>query len=328
MIGMLWRTLESYDIDPRRAIGKGLYRPGGESGTSGRVPQKSYAEALAKAVSLIADPAIGLRSAGYLHPSHLGALGHAWMASSSLRTAILRSQRFHQMLSDDIVMQVSDESGVLKVSYQKRFQSSTLDQEADSHLASLLNLCRLNYGQSLKPAFVRFQHGQPEDPQPWHDYFGVEVQFDQAENSLAIRNKDADTSLTVSNPMLVFLNEDIMRRQVSDLNRKDVLNRTRVTIMEQLPSGDVNEASVAEALNMTKRTLHRKLAEHGLSFRKLLIDVRQELVQCYIKEPAYSITEISFLLGYFDTSAFSRAFRSWFGQSPTEARESYVTAMN
>ena len=90
--------------------------------------------------------------------------------------------------------------------------------------------------------------------------------------------------------------------------------------MDQLPSGAVSEVSVAQALNMTTRTLHRKLVEKGISFRFLLTNVRKELVQRYINEPAYSITEISFLLGYNDTSAFSRAFKRWHGQSPTQAR--------
>ena len=73
-------------------------------------------------------------------------------------------------------------------------------------------------------------------------------------------------------------------------------------------------------MNMTTRTLHRKLAEKGLSFRSLLTRSRKELVKRYLDEPAYSITEISFLHGYADTRAFSRAFRRWYGTSPTQAR--------
>jgi AraC-like DNA-binding protein len=161
---------------------------------------------------------------------------------------------------------------------------------------------------------------KPGDPKPWHDCFGVEVQFDQAENSLAISYKDATKQLTGSSPMMVALHEDIIKRQIAELDRSDIINRALVVIMDQLPSGAVSENSVAQSLNMTKRTLHRKLVENGLSFRSLLTSVRKELVQRYIKEPAYSITEISFLMGYNDTSAFSRAFKRWHGLSPTQAR--------
>ena len=90
--------------------------------------------------------------------------------------------------------------------------------------------------------------------------------------------------------------------------------------MEQLPSGGVTEAGVAKALSLTTRTLHRRLSEKGVSFRSLLTRVRRELVERYIDEPAYSMTEIAFLLGYADTSAFSHAFKRWHGVSPTQAR--------
>jgi AraC-like DNA-binding protein len=73
-------------------------------------------------------------------------------------------------------------------------------------------------------------------------------------------------------------------------------------------------------LNISKRTLHRKLRENDETFRSLLLQVRRDLAERYIDNPDYSVTEIAFLLGYNDTSAFSRAFRNWFGYSPTQAR--------
>ena len=160
----------------------------------------------------------------------------------------------------------------------------------------------------------------PSDPRPWHELFGVEVQFNQSENCLALWNRDADKRLTGSNPMLVALHEDVIKRQIAELDRSDILKRTLAVIMDQLPSGSVSEVSVAKELNLTARTLRRRLHGKGISFRSLLTNVRKELVKRYLDDPAYSVTEISFLLGYTDTSAFSRAFRRWYGTSPTQAR--------
>lgn len=320
LIGSLWRTLEAYGIDPMRVIEEDVYHPDRAFGMSERVPYAIYNDIVGRVTDLVADPAIGLRSAEFLHPSHLGALGHAWLASSSLRTAIGRAQRFSRMYDERIDMQVSDEPGVLKVVYRQDRNISMRGLMADAQLASLLVMCRLNFGRQLVPAYVRMCRSTPANPSPWHELFGLEVVFDQAENCLAFKAHDANKQLTGSSPMLVTLHEDVIKRQIADLDRSDIIKRTIVTIMEQLPSGGVSEVSVADALNMTKRTLHRKLSEKEISFRTLLTGVRKDLVQRYINEPAYNMTEISFLLGYADTSAFSRAFKRWYGRSPTMAR--------
>ena len=96
--------------------------------------------------------------------------------------------------------------------------------------------------------------------------------------------------------------------------------------MDQLPSGRVTEEDLANSLNMSKRTLHRKLRDQGTTFRSLLTQVRKDLARFYIQNLDYSITEIAFLLGYADIRAFSRAFKSWFGQTPTELRTQTVAA--
>ena len=320
LIGSLWRTIEAYGIDPRRVIEENIYHPNRTFGMGERISLSLQNEIVNKAVDLVDDPTFGLRSAEYLHPSHLGALGHAWLASSSLRTAIGRAQRFSRMYNERINMQVSEEPKVLKVVYQSDPNLSMPELRADAQLASLLFLCRLNFGKQLVPAYVRMCRSTPADPKPWHDFFGLEVEFDQAENCLALKNHEANKQLTGSSPMLVALHEDVIKRQIADLDRSDIIKRTVVTIMEQLPSGGVSEVSVADALNVTKRTLHRKLSEKDVGFSSLLTGVRKELVQRYINEPTYSVTEISFLLGYTDTSAFSRAFKRWYGRSPTKAR--------
>lgn len=320
VMGMLWRTIESYGIDPGRVIAESVYRPDNDFRMNERVSLKDLDEILVKALALINDPAFGLRVAKYLHPSHIGALGFAWIASSSLKEAIHRLIRFGAMYNERMNLLVSEMDGVLKVETRLDPAMVYSDMKADSHLAGLLTLCRLNSGESLKPVFVRLRRSLPLDPVPWHEFFGVEVQFGQAENCIAFWLSDATKPLTGSNSMLVALHEDVIKRQIADLNHSDIINRSVSVAKQQLPSGDVSEASVAKALNMTKRTLHRKLCEQGVSFRTILTSVRKELVQRYLAEPTYSVTEISFLLGYTDTSAFSRAFRCWHGVSPTEAR--------
>jgi AraC-like DNA-binding protein len=92
----------------------------------------------------------------------------------------------------------------------------------------------------------------------------------------------------------------------------------QLKLMEELPSGRVTENRMAALLNISKRTLHRKLRSNGQTFRSLLLQVRRGMARRYLFEQNFSVTETAFLLGYNDTSAFSRAFKGWFGHSPSQ----------
>jgi AraC-like DNA-binding protein len=320
LIGMIWRTLESYGIDPRRVIDETHYRPGDEVAADKRVGFDDYDAIQDRAVELIGDPAVGLRSARFLHPSHLGALGYAWLASSTLRTALLRSQRYTRMYNEHIEMRVEAKPDRICVSYHMRRRPRRPDEIADGQLAGLLALCRTNFGSDLVPTEVTLRRAEPADPSPWHACFGTRVKFGRPENSLSIGADDADRSLTGANRELLAVHEEVIRRHLAHLEPADGLERVRMAIVEALPSGRVTEEALARTLGISRRTLHRRLRAHGTTFRRLLTEVRRELAERYILDARNSVTDLAFSLGYADTSAFSRAFRSWFGVSPTAAR--------
>ena len=102
MLGTLWRTLESYGIDPREAIPERYFSPGKKFRYSDRIRFEEYDETQARVAALVQDPAMGIRAGQHTHPSHFGALGYAWLASSSLRTALRRGQRFARMYHEQI----------------------------------------------------------------------------------------------------------------------------------------------------------------------------------------------------------------------------------
>ena len=76
---------------------------------------------------------------------------------------------------------------------------------------------------------------------------------------------------------------------------------------------------VARRLHVTPRTLARKLAEEGTSYRAIVDDLRHRMAVDLIKSGS-SMDEIAYLLGYTDTSNFRRAFRRWTGMAPSQLR--------
>jgi AraC-like DNA-binding protein len=91
-------------------------------------------------------------------------------------------------------------------------------------------------------------------------------------------------------------------------------------IIDKLPSGEVSQDQVAPSLNMSARSLQRRLKSLGTTFRRLLDETRRELAESYIDDVETDLTEIAFLLGFSEHSAFSRAFKRWTGSAPSELR--------
>jgi AraC-like DNA-binding protein len=319
-LGTLWQMLEFYGHDPRLVIGESEFTPGEGGRQSHRLTFERYDHLRTRAAELIGDPLIGLRSAEHLHPSHLGALGYAWLASSTLLTGFRRIVRYGRLFNER-------ETWILEEGQQEFVAKVVLEQPplrpfevSDSLVAGMTALCRLNYGKELNPERVTLIRPEPQDPGPWSSYFCSPVNFGSDANRLVLSMEKATKPLTGADPQLVTVHESVIERYLAGLDRSDVVNRVRVEITDELPSGGVSEESVAQALNMSKRTLHRKLQEHGETFRSLMEGVRRGLVVGYLEDDTLSLTEIAFLLGYSDASAFSRAFRRWFGRSPSEIR--------
>ena len=104
-------------------------------------------------------------------------------------------------------------------------------------------------------------------------------------------------------------------------NEDPLLNATRIEIAHALCDGAPNIDDVARGLQLSTRTLQRRLRENRSGFRQLLCEVRQRLAREYLIIPDVDLLEVSLLLGYADLSAFDHAFRDWFNESPSTYRK-------
>jgi len=87
-----------------------------------------------------------------------------------------------------------------------------------------------------------------------------------------------------------------------------------------LPHGQARASEVARRLGMSHRTLARRLSSEGLTFSGILDELKSDLAKRYLKEKHLAISEIAWLLGYREVSAFTHAFKRWTGRTPREVR--------
>ena len=73
---------------------------------------------------------------------------------------------------------------------------------------------------------------------------------------------------------------------------------------------------VARRLGLSRPTLYRKLKDEGISYETLLDELRHRMALHYLNGKKVSVNQASYLVGFSDPSAFSRAFKRWTGASP------------
>jgi AraC-like DNA-binding protein len=88
----------------------------------------------------------------------------------------------------------------------------------------------------------------------------------------------------------------------------------------ELRGGDPSLARIARRMAMSARTLQRKLSLEGTSFAEVLDCTRRTCAEAYVREPELPLTEVAYLLGFSEASAFSRAFQRWYGVPPSRYR--------
>ena len=141
--------------------------------------------------------------------------------------------------------------------------------------------------------------------------------------SMTFSAEDADLPLiTRSQSLWETLEPDFLEQMEQRVGTKTMSEKIKHALAESLPSGSTNVEDMAKPLNLSKRSLQRRLEEEGTSFQELLNETGSDMSQRYLRESALSVPEISYLLGFRDTSSFFRAFQGWTGLTPGDFRNS------
>jgi len=320
-IGNLWRTIDSYGIDPASLFAEEGIEVQLPIDPCERLPFEKIDRIRKKGMELSGDEAFGLRSATVYQASQMGALGYAWQVSLTLRKACLRLERFARILNKNVGALVDDRNRSMGVTLKLDERSECWWVRDDTGLALLTRMCRMICGDKFRLQAANFMHAEPQDIKPYFEYFACQLNFNQAENQLLIPLSLADETLVGANPELALLNDQVATRRLARIDRDDIVARVQAELMDQLPNGNISDDSVAGELHMSVRTMHRKLAEVNNNFRAILVEMRSSLAEQYILDNSLTLTEISLLLGFSEPSSFSRAFKSWTGTAPSEARQ-------
>ena len=323
---IILRLVELHGLDPRQFMDELGIHPETLRDVRARIPAQLADIAFAKAAARIANPAFALRAGECWHPSNLGTMGFAWLSSRTLHTGLKRMERFSRIIGNDFTYQLIEEpTGVRFVHNHGRGDDPVGQLMTDFTLAILLTMCRTNFGHHLNAVELHLRRPPPANPAPWQDFFGCPVKFGAAEDSFLLDRETVDMPLPTANIPLANTFDSILAEQMASFIDSDLISRSKAFLLRELTSGTPSAQEVASRLGMSQRSFQRKLGELGLTYQKILDEIRHELARRYLDDPGKSVTEIAFLLGFSEQSAFTRAFRHWSGMSPSVYRGERMT---
>lgn len=312
------KALEAAGIDAARLFAEAGLDIAALADPQARYPVARTNRLWQLAVQATGDPAFALAVARQSGVTSFHALGYSLIASTTLREAFERLTRYFRVVSDgaELRFDCADEQcrytiGVTPAGYQP------IAEAVDAFAYVVVRLCRGLSRRDFAPLAVYLQRAEPNEPAPWQRAFRAPLHFGAAENAVIFDAAEFDRPLESANPELARHNDEVAARYLARFGKSLVRERLRAVLIEQLPLGEPQQDRAAEALHLSARSLQRRLADEGTSYKALLDETRRELALSYLREGRSSISEICYLLGFSDTSSFTHAFRRWTGVAPS-----------
>lgn len=249
-----------------------------------------------------------------------GIFGFALISSPTLRSAIEVGVRYLDLtfatstlgtrVDDDEFQFVLEAPGT-----PDRVRRFEIDR-----LATAVSVIKRELSADLPPFGVRFVHSRPANLDRYLEAFGIEPEFDAAENLLNLPMDLLDLPLPQANPYNSAATQEQCRNLLEERRSRTGLSGQVRDLLLASPAHPPNADDIARALAMSPRTLRHRLGAEGTSYRELLDEIRQRLAEEMLIKAGLTVAETASRLGYIELSSFSQAFRRWHGMSPRAFR--------
>jgi AraC-like DNA-binding protein len=279
-----------------------------------------------KLLTLIAaalpDPLLGFHLARDFEFRQLGLLHYVMASSDTLGDALQRAVRYSTIVNEGVSLKYREANDLLL-----SFDYVGVARHSDRHqiefwITAFVRGGRELSGRQVIARQVQFTHHHHGDCSEFSAYVGSDIEFGAARDAIVFPRAIGELPVVSADPylnnMMVKFCDDALAQRAPGAGalRTSIEN----AIAPLLPHGKARLGEVARTLGMGERTMARRLAAEGLSFGGVLDALRADLARRHVGESDYSISQIAWLLGYQEVSAFTHAFRRWTGSTPSAVR--------
>ena len=283
-----------------------------------------FAALLEAAAIETGDEAFGLHFGALSNPKEVGALSYALLNAPTIAASFDAAARYLHVHNQAVQPSVETAHSLVYLRYAHVNIGMDKPRQLNEYsMAVALNLLRMMAGSLWSPREVQFAHSAPHDASEEVRFFGSPVLYDCPTNAMVVEREFYQSKIPAADPRLFEIMRHYLDDILSKMPREDgFLCSVRKAIAETMRESSPSLSAVAQKLATSPRTLQRQLKQYGVEFKSLLNDTRRQFALEYLKYSNDTLTQIAFLLGYSEVSAFNRAFRKWTGKTPLSYRRS------
>ncbi len=282
----------------------------------------AVASLFADAAQCAKDPCFGLHWAEAFPKGGAGVLGYLLSNARTIREGVKMIARYTALHFDPIEMTFAESEGFgrLEWIFPASFTAPRM-QYASFAMALVIVRLRKQIGPAWSPVGVELEHRELECGEAVLRVLGPNAKFNMPSNVLRLRESILNRTIDSADARLFALIRQLGDRLLAERKTaSDIVSVTRRAIVKSIERGDSTLEDVSGELDLSPRALRTQLSAVGTNFETLLLDTRQGLAEIYLRDTDLPLTEIAYLLGFSELSAFTRAARGWFGVPPKAYR--------
>jgi AraC-like DNA-binding protein len=263
------------------------------------------------------DPALQLVAPTALPFGAYRIIDYLVAASTTVGDGVRRFAQYFSLIADSLVLDISEGTDECSVELSTIDGGPVPPVYVDYVFAALISRMRMRIRPALRVRRVDVRRPEPPITSPYRDVFDAPVHFGARTDRLCFSRAEWLSPTDSGDEALATMLDEHARilSQRAPRATAGFMGEVRRAIVSTLSKG-ASVQQVARALNLSVRSLQRRLDENETTFRELAEDVRGQLAEGYLANPGVSISEVAVLLGFSEQSAFNRAFRRWTGESP------------
>lgn len=327
VIDSVLTTIDSRGMDAGPISARVGIASGGLFGQSHFLPLSTFTTILEMASRQTNDPALGIKLGKIFNFESLGPAAHLFLSARTVGDGLAKLVEFFPTIQSTTrcALEVSD--GVARLSYS--ISDRTIMhrvQDANFSEALFYSVLQARLGRDWRPICLEFEHSAGVNLTSYSQHFDCPLRFGARYNAISFLAEHLDQPVSSFDPALHRrLENELSERLRSKELELDLSKSVKAWISARLcRSASIDIRDAASDFGMSVRSFQRELSDAGISYADLRNAVRTEIAKAMLAFTGLSILEIAVNLGFSETSAFSRSFKSFTGATPAKFREDAV----